>query len=308
MPSPDAADPTTCTRFGPVPQIPPGRPRKKLSSGLGHFGLFVAAVAFLAMNNTLLRVMAKDITAQQRAAAAAKKPAEISIVAVVSPDCTACYNVTNLIANLGANQNVKITGSRTVDIGSTEGAALIKQYTLTRSPAFIIRGQTEKMLAAVPGLKSLGQLRGDVFVGSNAPAPYVDIAVGKVRGTFTATYITEKSCKECYDPTINRQALAQFGMTAAAEKTIDRTDPDGQKLIKQYAITSTPTIVLTGDLAVYAGFDQAWKTVGTIEPDGTHVFRSGQKLMGTYYDLTTKKTVVPPKSSGSAGNTNAATP
>ncbi len=300
MPSPDAANLTAVTRFDPAPPTPVGRPRKKLTKGLGYFTLFVATVAFLTMNSALLRVMGKDVSAQKQAAEEAKRPAEITVVAMVSPDCAACYNVSAVIANLGANQKIKITNPRTVDVGLAEGAALVKQYALTRSPAFIIRGQTEKLLAAVPGLKSLGQLQNGVFVGSNVPAPYVDLAAGKVRGTFTATYITEKSCRECYDPTINRQALAQFGMKAATEKTIDRIDPDGQKLIKQYAITSTPTLILTGDLAAYVGFDQAWKNVGTIEPDGAHVFRSGQNLMGTYYDLTTKKTVAPPKSAAAA--------
>lgn len=304
MPARDAVDAAACTRFGAAPQAPVRQPRKHLTSGLGYFALFIVAVGFLAANNALLRVMANGVSAEQRAAAAAKKPAEIEIVSIVSPNCASCYNLAGLIASLSENPKVKITNPRTVDVGSTEGVALVNQYQLTRSPAFIIRGQTAKLLASVPGLKSFGQLQNDAFVGSNVPAPYAELTTGKIRGTFEATYITEKSCQECYDPTINRQALAQLGMTPATEKTVDRTDPDGQKLVKQYALTSTPTMILTGDLAAYVGFDTLWtNNVGTIEPDGVYVFRTAQDRMGTYYDLTTKKVVTPP-----ATDTNTSTP
>lgn len=304
MPAHDAVDSTGCTRFGHVPPTPVRRSRKNLLPGLGYFALFVVAVAFLVINNSLLRVMAKNVSAQQRATAAAQKPAEIETIAIISPNCANCYNIGSFITNLGANKKVKISNPRTVDSNSTEGVALINQYKITRSPAFIIKGEAGKLVAALPDIKSFGQLQGNVFVGSNVPAPYADLMTGKIRGEFAATYITEKSCQECYDPTINKQALAQLGMIPTTEKTVDRTDPDGKKLVKQYALTTTPTIILTGDLAAYTGFDALWKNgVGTIEPDGAYVFRSAQDRMGTYFDLTAKKIVAPPPT-----NTNTSTP
>lgn len=316
MPTGDAVNSTPCcTRFDAAPQKESlRRPRKRLTKGLGYFALFVVAVSLLTVNNAFLRAMANDVSAKQRVAEETTKPAEIDSIAIVSPDCKNCYDVNALIATLGSNPMVKMTSTRTVDDVSAEGAALVNQYKMTRLPSFIIRGQTQKLLTALPGIVSFGQLDGDVFVGSKTPAPYFDLVSGKARGEFTATFITEKQCKECYDPTVNRQALAQFGMKAVSEQTVDRTDPDGLKLVKQYAITTTPTIVLTGDMTAYEGFDQVWKNVGTVETDGAYVFRTGQTLMGTYYDLATKKPVVPPTTSGEAGsgstgntNTNSST-
>lgn len=301
-PARDAVDVKTCSHCGPTPQPTTRRPQKHTGRGLGYFVLFVIAAALFATNSSFLRAMAKDVSTQKRTAEEAERPAEVETVAILSTDCSTCYNIAALFANLGSNKTVKITNTRTLDVNSAEGAAIVNQYQLTRSPAFIIRGQTQKLLASVPGLKSFGQIQNDVFVGSNVPAPYMELGTKKLRGMFTATYLTEKNCKECYDPTINRQALAQFGMKPDTEKTIDRTDPEGEKLIKQYSITSTPTMILTGDMSAYPGFDSAWKTVGTIEGDGAHVFRSGQSQMGTYYDLTAKKVVVPPT------NTNTAKP
>lgn len=290
----DPVDLTGCTRFGPAPAAPVHRPRWKLTRGVGYFTLFIIAAALLTANNGLLRAMAKNVSAQQRAAEEAKQPAAIQIIAIISPKCATCYNVGGLISNLGANQRVKITNPRTIDINSSEGVALVNQYKLTRSPAFIITGQSSKALAAIPDLKSFGQVQNDVFVGSNIPAPYMDLVAGKLRGEFTATYVTEKSCQECYDPTINRQALAQLGMKPVTEKVVDSRDKDGRELVKKYSLTTTPTIILTGDLAAYSGFDAIWRNdVGTIEPDGAYVFRSAQDRMGTYYDLTKKKAVTP---------------
>ncbi|MBI2984705.1 MAG: hypothetical protein HYY50_03710 [Candidatus Kerfeldbacteria bacterium] len=311
MPPSTTVDANACSRFDSAPPAPIRSPSRHLTRGLGYFTLFVVAVALLASNNVFLSGMAQDVAAQKQAAAEAKKPAAIETIALVSPDCRNCYNVNGLLANLDTNEKVTITNPRTVDVGSEEGTALIKQFGIGRSPAFIIRGQTEKLLTVAPGLKSFGQLQGDVFVGSNVPPPYVDLTSGQTRGIFQAIYMTEKGCQPCYDPTINRQALAQVGMIPAEEKTIDRVEDEGQKLVKRYSITTTPTLILTGDLASYVGFDEVWKTnAGTIEPDGAYVFRSAQDRMGTYYDLITKKVITPPTTSGQTGNpnTNISTP
>lgn len=300
----ETVDPMACSRFG--ANVPPvvQQPRRHLTKGLGYFFLFVAAVIFLTINNAFLRTMASEINEQQQAAEEAKKPAEVETIAIISPNCSACYNIMGLITNLNTNKNIKITNTQTIEVGSTAGVAIVNQYALTRSPAFIIKGQTEKLLAAVPGLKSFGELQGDVFVGSKIPAPYADLMDGKIRGEFAATYITEKGCKECYDPTINKQALQQLGMIPTTEKTVDRLDPEGRELVKKYKLTTSPTIILTGDLAAYEGFDKIWQpNVGTIEPDGAYVFRSAQERMGTYYDLMAKKIITPPPA-----KTNTSTP
>ncbi|MBI4426570.1 MAG: hypothetical protein HY567_03245 [Candidatus Kerfeldbacteria bacterium] len=273
--------------------------------GLGYFVLFVVAAALLIANATMLQAMNSDVQTQKRQAEEAIKPAEIEVTAVTAPSCQNCFNLMNLLGSLSGNEKIKVVKTDTVDYTSAAGASMVKQYNLERAPAFIIKGQTEKLLSVLPAVKSYGQLAGNDFAGKNTPAPYLEIATGQVRGEFQATYLTEKQCSECYDPTVNRQALQQLGMRPTSETTVDRADPDGQNLVKQYKLTTTPTVILTGDLAAYVNFNQVWKKVGTIEPDGAYVFRSGQDLMGTYYDLATKK-VIKPKNDET--NTNTSTP
>ena len=284
----------TCSRFhGETAPAAPRPKRQPRFRGLGFFALFLIASVFFAVNTRTLLAMDTTVSAQKRLAKEAQKPAVVDVTAIVAPDCTACDSLASFMSTLTSNPKIKVAATKTLDYASPEGAALVKQYELARVPTLIIRGQVEKLLVVLPGLKGYGQATSDTLVGKNIVAPYVDLASGKVRGEFQALYVTEKQCATCYDPTVNRQSLLRLGLKPTTEKTIDRNDADGQKLVKQYKLVSTPTLILTGDIAAYPGFETIWKQVGTIESDGAYVFRNDKALMGTYYDLATKKPVVP---------------
>ncbi len=271
-------------------------------SGVGYFVLFLFAAAFFSIGATTLRAMDADVQKAKLQAAEDQRPANISIIKLLASDCTACYDVSKLADAAAQDKKVNITNVKTVKTASLEGTALIQQYNLQRAPAIIVQGDVEKLLKILPQLQSYGQVQDDDFVGRALPAPFKEIQSGKIRGEMDVTYITEKQCKECYDPTINRQILARFGMVPKSEKTVDRLDAEGERLVKHYAITTTPTVLLTGDLKAYTDFDAVWKQVGTIEPDGTYIFRTGQAQMGTYYDLVAKKVVAAKKNDTSTNS------
>lgn len=264
-------------------------------AGLGYFTLFLAAVALFSVGATTLRAMDASVQKAKQQAVEDQRPANVSITTLLASDCAPCYDASKLTDAIAQDKKVNITSTKTVKTASPEGAALIRQYNLQRAPAMIVRGDVEKLLKILPQLQTYGQRQDKDFVGRALPAPYRELASGKIRGEFDVTYLTEKQCKECYDPTINRQILARFGMIPRSEKTIDRSDADGQQLVQQYSVTTTPTVLLNGDLKAYSDFETAWKSVGTIEPDGTHVFRTGQEQMGASYDLAAKKVVAAKK-------------
>lgn len=264
-------------------------------AGLGYFTLFLAAVALFSVGATALRAMDASVQKAKQQAAEDLRPANVSLVKLLAAECSVCYDVAKLTNAIEQNKKANITNVQTITAASPEGKSLIEQYKLKRVPAFILQGEVAKLLKALPELQSYGQQQGQDFVGITLPAPYRELASGKIRGEFAVTYLTEKQCKECYDPTINRQILARYGMIPRSEKTIDRSDAEGQKLVQQYSLTSTPTVLLTGDMTAYSGFDEVWKNVGTIESDGTYIFRTGQEQMGTYYDLAAKKVVAAKK-------------
>ena len=263
---------------------------------IGHIALFVVVGGVMAVNAVLLAQMNNKVSTDKKAVEEAAKPAEIELTILTAPACAECYDVAQLTAPLKSEQ-VKLTKEETVEYTSDAGVELIKKYQVTRVPTVLVRGQTAKLFDAASFIQNLGtQAEDGTLVVTNVPAPYLEVASGAIKGKFTATYITDKACKECYDPQLHVRALAGLAMKPSTEKTVDRADEPGQALLNKYKITSTPTLVLTGDLEAYPRFGQVWEQVGTIEKDGAHIFRAGQPLMGAYHDLKTGKIVKPPES------------
>ena len=80
--------------------------------------------------------------------------------------------------------------------------------------------------------------------------------------------------------------MDRYGVYVKDKETLDITQ--GKSLIDKYKIEKVPTIILTGDVETYISLTQVWKQVGSVETDGTYVFRSVEQ-MGKYRDLTTGK-------------------
>lgn len=256
--------------------------------------LFFVTATFLAFGAVTAESATNEAKTIQQEAEEAARPADVRVTAIADPSCTRCYDISKTLDGIERSGKAKIFESKTIDSRTDEGKSLIVKYGITRLPAFVLSGETSKLLTMVPPLSSYGSLKEGDFVGQTIQPPYMELADGKIRGDFTVTYVTEKACQTCYDVTKNRQALAQLGMTPVNETTVDRSDVEGRKLVRQYAITTTPTVILKGDLAAYPGFDRVWKNVGTVESDGAYVFRNGgTSSMGTYYDLTSNQAVTP---------------
>lgn len=259
-----------------------------------HLLLFVAVGAVMGVNAVLVYKMEHKINAEKKEAEEAAKPSEIELTVLSAPACAECFDINAMVTPLKNNQKIKIGNEKSIEYTSDEGAALIQKYGITRVPTLIVRGNTEKAFDEGSFIQNLGKKAEDgALVVMSVPAPYIDVASGAVKGAFSVTYLTDKGCKECYDPAMHRAALAGLAMKATGEKFVDRTDAAGKRLIAQYKIQSAPTIVLTGDLEAYPRFQQVWPTVGTVEKDGAHIFRIGQQYMGKYHDLKTGKVVTP---------------
>ena len=274
-----------------------------------HAVLFIVVAGLMVTNAILLYYAQHKVQTEKQAAEEAAKPAAIEVVVISAADCKECVDIENLIAPLKNNPKVNIIKEQTVDYATEEGKVLVQKYNLTRVPSLLLRGQTIKVFDPASFTQNLGKQDPDgTLVITNVPPPFMDLSSRKVTGLFSATYLTDKSCKECYATESHRQALAGLGMKPAQEIFVDRAEAAGQALIGKYAIKSAPTIVLTGDLAVYAQFNQVWSQVGTVEKDGAHVFRAGQALMGAYQDLVTGKIVKPKPPEPAANAPTAATP
>ncbi len=261
---------------------------------LVHLIIFIVVGAVMVVNAVLAYKTQYKITAEKKEAEEAAKPAEIELTVLSAPECVSCFDISALITPLKSNDKIKVNSEKTVVYTSDEGVALIQKYGVLRVPTLIVMGNTEKAFDEQSFIQNLGKKAEDgALVIMNMPAPYIDVASGEIKGAFSVTYITDKGCSECYDPAMHRQALAGLAMKATTEKFVDRADGEGRTLVAQYKIESVPTILLTGDLTAYPRFQEVWQTVGTVEKDGSYVFRSGVQYMGKYHNLKTGKIITP---------------
>ena len=135
-----------------------------------------------------------------------------------------------------------------------------------------------------------------VLVWEKSNPPYFDVAKGSAVGLVDVKFLTDKSCSECYDPVVvHTSLLGRLGVFFNSTETFDADDEAGKALIKQYALTKIPTIVLSGDIALYEKLTSVWSQVGTVETDGSYVFRSTEVLGVPYYDLEKEEVVIPEK-------------
>jgi hypothetical protein len=259
-------------------------------SNAGFIAAAVLALALLAVNGGLLWRWNGEVSAEQKAAEEAAKPAEIQIVKITDATCTDCFDAGLLVSALKENKGISISKEEAVDYSSPQGKVLINSNKLSKIPALLLTGDIEKAVKNASFLTQFGKQQGDTFVVENLLPPYLELSSGKVRGRFSIIYLTDKSCATCYDVSNHKKVLESIGAKPTEEQIIDRSDPQGAILVSQYSIEKVPTIILRGDIAEYSAFRQVWPAVGSAEKDGTYVFRATE-LMGTYHDLKTGKTV-----------------
>lgn len=205
-------------------------------------------------------------------------------VVITADDCKDCSSPESFLSEI-KTQGIVIGKNRTVGAGSREGKKLLAQYTITKLPTVLLRHVSEEVLSS---LREFGDVAKDgTFVLRDVVPPYRDVATNTTKGRFGIILLTDTTCKECYDAALHKTPLAHLGMIPADEKTVDVADTEGKQLIEKYHIETVPTLIMQGDLVEYKSLNQVWSQVGTIEADGSYVFRKGQESMGTYRILKT---------------------
>lgn len=210
----------------------------------------------------------------------------VSVTVIKDETCKQCVDLDPLVGQLKA-MGVGIAEEKTWASTSKEGMKAIASYKLKRLPALILSSD----LSAYEQLAETWKIYGDIaadgsYVMTDIRPPYKDVASGDIKGLVTLTYLTDSTCKECYNVTIHHQILANFGFVFDDVKESDVSSSDGKALVKKYNVTAVPTVLLSGDVKEYKGFDAVWERVGTIEADGAYLFRSMDVLEeSSYKDL-----------------------
>ncbi len=210
----------------------------------------------------------------------------VRLIELVDSDCKLCYDFTLPVESLKAS-GIIFSSIKKIEFDSAEGNPLVKNYGIRKIPSLLLSADIDAYPIARNLRESGFNSSGEYYV-IESRASYLDAGSGKVRGLANLTMLTDASCQECYDVNMHKQILAQMGMALESEKTADINSTEGVKLLGLYNITSVPTIIIRGDLDIYESFKPVWLQVGTVETDGTYIFRDISALGEVVYkDLTT---------------------
>jgi len=249
---------------------------------------FFALIAGFVFLNTARQSLNKKMAETKEAA----RPAELSITVLQDSACTECNSLQPLIDNI-KKANVKITAEKSIEAATAEGQELIAKHKIAKLPSLIVSGELKKEKKLEELWSKLGEIKDGVFVLSQVGAPYLLVSTGEVKGRVKLIMLTDKDCKTCYDVTNHESVLSRYGVPTTDQKVVEASFADGKELISKYKIKLLPTIILSGDLEAYPALKSVWSGVGTIEKDGSYVFRDGVKQMGAYKDLATNQIIEP---------------
>jgi len=208
--------------------------------------------------------------------------------------CTLCSNLT-LLSNQIKFSGIRITQEKNIEVNSSEGQDLIKKYKINFVPTIILSKDASVYDIMKQAWPRIGSIEDDgVYVLRSASPPYMNLTTNKLLGLVSIIYISDGSCTECYNVSLHKQILSSpqsFAMWLGKEETIDVSNTNGKELISKYNIKQVPTVILSGDIGVYAS-SQALKQFYTVEEDGSYVFRQ-LDVIGPYKDLATGVVVKP---------------
>ncbi|MFA4831200.1 MAG: hypothetical protein WC862_05250 [Patescibacteria group bacterium] len=253
-------------------------------------------IAFLALavvvNIAVMGFFTFTVNNKLNNAIEAAKPQPGSLILVIPQDCPACGDLSATSKKIKA-QDIELAENKIIAAESDEGKTLIEKFGLQKLPALIFASPEKIKPRLKQSLETGARAAGeDTLIWEQNQPPYVDIKTNSVAGLVSLTYLTDKSCADCYDAAkTQRPILQRFGIAIIAENTVDISEAEGNQLIDAYRITALPTVILSSEAGEYKAFSDVWKQVGTIEEDGSFVFREMNALNATYKDLKTGKII-----------------
>ena len=245
----------------------------------------IAALATLYYVNQIKDNQIKDkkITTEE---ALSMEPVDVRITAIIFKECKICMNMTQVVQELKQTPSVNVKQSSIIIAASAEAMRYIKMFDIKKLPALILEGENVLKLP----LKGFREVEGGVVL-EDMPPPYVDLEEKNIAGLVEMTYLTDNSCIKCYDVEQHKDIMTlAFGVYINEEKTIDISSKEGKELLEKYDITKVPTILLSEEAEKYQTIQIVWDQLGTIEEDGTYVFRGFEMTQDLVYkDLETNQ-------------------
>jgi len=221
---------------------------------------------------------------------------KIFLIHLKAKACTECADLSSFISQL-KESGLIIENEVVLDIDSDEGKKLIKDYNIEKVPIIIMDQEAGVYSNIKERWAQTGTVESDGYhIMRQILPPYYSIKERKTKGLVSMTILSDNNCEECYDgEEFHKQILQRLGIIFSDEKSLDISSTEGQALVERYKIEAVPVLILTGDMEEYPVLVQAWPSVGTVEEDGTYIFRKVEIARKPYKDLTSNKVIDPNK-------------
>lgn len=191
----------------------------------------------------------------------------------IIPDCEICFSLDSFKQVL--KEQLLITEEETLTMN--EANNLIEKYNIEILPTIIL--SEDALLYNLKTWYQVGSEETDALVLRKTNPPFYNLSANSIEGLVDVTYITV-SCEDCYEVTAHKEILEQFNVAINSETFISKES--ASHLIEKYDIEKLPTVLLSKDASLYEQLVSAWKQVGSIEEDGTFVFRTVEVMQGNF--------------------------
>jgi len=227
----------------------------------------------LIINIILLTSITQEFNKRIKEAKESARPADISLT-IINADCKDCHDINELVDMIKkANVNIKEENI----LVKEKASDLITKYGIQKLPSVIITGEIDKV--KITGFEQ----KDDALIFNEQLPPYFDLKTNNIVGLVELTLITDPSCTECTDLTQTIPSLKQV-LIITKETTLTKTQ--ASSLITKYKIEKLPSLILSKDASLYTEIASSWNAYGTIEEDGSLIFRN---VLPPYKDLETNK-------------------
>ena len=221
----------------------------------------------------------------------------VSVTKLIDSECKDCPNLEQLILQL-KQAGIVLSSDKEVDIKTEQGKSILTKYNIKKVPTIILSKDAVDYELIKTNWNSLGVISEDgSYILTTINPPYRDITTNEIKGLVELTYITDRSCSECYNVSEHKLILTNqraFALAITKETSVDISTKEGKELINNYNITSVPTVLLSKEASAYPSLISVWRNVGSVEKDGILIFRNLDLMQGKYKDLS-KNEIIEPK-------------
>ena len=217
-----------------------------------------------------------------------EQTADIRIIQLSDSSCDKCYDLSRVTNYISEQRPFKVISLHQIDLSYADGKELVGKYGLKTAPSLVVTGEISDIS------KDFWKNLGGVFFDNStvvisSPLPHRNLESGSILGIVKIIELEDKSCKHCYNVSINEGILARFGVYVDEIQKSDISSQEGKDLIERYGIKAVPIVLISPEVAAYGSLASVWSKVGYVADDGWFIFNNTEVMydFGGYKDLST---------------------